>query len=133
MSIDLSWENNFYLTAAKNNSRIARVFERQDVQRVLAAHPDAAGCYAGVDQFTNRVNLTVNVDVGTDPAIAGIATALDNKYYRVLEETIPLDNRFVAVKVRVTGRAKIEEDDLELLRALGKVKVHSEEYISCTV
>jgi hypothetical protein len=133
MPINISWENDYYLRAAKINSKIARIFERQDVQQALAGHPDANGCSASVDASTERVNLIASVDVGTDPALAEIATTLDNEYYRVFEEVVPLDNKHVAVKIRVTGRAKIEKDDIELLRALGKVKTRSEEYISCTV
>jgi hypothetical protein len=131
MAINTIREGSTYLETAKRNSRIARVFERQDVRRVIAQHPDADSCWCSLCGYTDKVTINVNINVGEDPRVAEIATMLSSEEYEAREEYVALDNRYVALKVRVVATAPLDSEDKALLRALGKVKVRTEEYISC--
>jgi len=131
MAINTIKESSGYLKTASRCSRIARAFDRWDVRRAMAQHPDADGCWCSLCGYTNKVTINVNVNVGEDPRIAEIATMLSSDDYEVREEYVALDNRHVALRVFVRATAPLDSEDKALLRSLGKVKVRTEEYISC--
>jgi hypothetical protein len=131
MAINTIRESSSYLETAKRSSRIARVFERQDVRRAMAQHPDADSCWCSLCGYTDKVTINVNINVGEDPRVAEIATMLSSEEYEAREEYVALDNRYVALRVFVRATAPLDSEDKALLRSLGKVKVRTEEYISC--
>jgi len=126
-------ERKYYSGIAERHARIAKAFDREDVQRVLKQHPDADSCWCFLIDYDGHwqtcINLTVNLP--SDPVIENYANAVNGTDYVLEEKHIALDTQWTKVTVTVRTKCPIPPVDMQLLRDLGKIMTDTTEAIFC--
>ena len=132
MPIDIHYEQDYYRKDLVRLAKINAALERTDVQEALTRCPDASGLSAAVNQDT--VLISAYVGLGEEPAIAEVADLCDGRAYHLdMRQTLLDVPGVVLVQVHINGSARLQEDERDLLRAIGKLQQETtvREYLAC--